>query len=337
MRFGIEFGSYSPRISGPEACRNVLQRAQAAYKNNFEALFVAGHYADGPELAILQSLPLLSYLAGQVPGMYLGTSIFVLPLHPAVMVAECFATLDNLCGGKLLFGVGQGYRDKEFNSFGIDKKERRARLAEGLEVIRRLWSEDDVTFNGRFTQLDHVTIEPKPLQRPRPPILIGADTVQSVARVPELADHWISSRRHSKAFLREAVPVYKKALAQQGREFKGLFMFRDLCIAETSREAEKRVRGAYERRYQVFHKEGQPGERYDLPFDELKEGRLVVGSPEEVIEDVMSYHKEFGAEFMWFMVDWQGFEPEWALETIELFGKRVIPEIKRLTPECPVP
>lgn len=337
MRFGIEFGSYSPRISGPEACRNISQRAQAAYKNNFEALFVAGHYANGPELAILQSVPLLSYLAGQVPGMYLGTSIFVLPLHPAVMVAEYFATLDNLCGGKLLFGVGQGYRDKEFNSFGIDKKQRRARLAEGLEVIRRLWTENDVTFNGRFTQLDHVTIEPKPLQRPTPPILIGADTVQSVARVPELADHWISSRRHSKVFLREAVPVYKKALEQRRREFKGLFIFRDLCIAETSREAERRVRAAYERRYRVFQNEGQPGERYDLPFDELKQGRLVAGSPEEVIKDVMSYHKEFGAEFMWFMIDWPGFESEWALETIELFGKRVIPEIKRVLPDCPLP
>ena len=337
MRFGIEFGSYSAKMSGPDACQDVRRRAVAAYRNNFEALFVAQHYANGPELALLQSIPLLAYLAGQVPGMYLGTSIFLLPLHPPVMVAEDTATLDNLSGGKFLFGVGQGYRDREFSSFGIEKKHRRARLVEGLEVIRKLWTEDDVSFNGRFFQLDHVTIEPKPLQRPRPPILMGADTVQTVARVPEVADHWISSRRHSKAFLHETVPEYKKALAQQGREFKGLFIFRDLCLAETSREAENRVRAAYERRYQGFQKEGQPGERYDLPFDELKQGRLVVGSPEEVIEDVMSYHNEFGAEFMWFMVDWPGFEPQWALETIELFGKRVIPEIKRLTPECPVP
>jgi hypothetical protein len=85
----------------------------------------------------------------------------------------------------------------------------------------------------------------------------------------------------------------------------------------------------------VFLREA--GERYDLPFDELKQGRLVAGSPEEVFEDVMSYHKEFGAEFMWFMIDWPGFEPQWALETIELFGQRVIPEIKRLTPACPLP
>ena len=79
MRFGIEFGSYPMALDPVEVCREVSRRAQVAYKNNFEALFVAQHYATGPDSAILQSLPLLSYLAGQVPGMYLGTSIFLLP------------------------------------------------------------------------------------------------------------------------------------------------------------------------------------------------------------------------------------------------------------------
>ena len=109
------------------------------------------HYVTGPDAAILQSLPLLAYLAGQVPGMYLG--IFILPLHPPVMVAEYVATLDNLSGEKFLFGVGLGYRDSEFSSFGIDKRHRRCRLVEGLQVNRKLWSEDAVDFHGDFFQL----------------------------------------------------------------------------------------------------------------------------------------------------------------------------------------
>ena len=209
MRFGIEFGSYPSDLPPAEVCQQVSQRARAAQRNNFEALFVAQHFLTGPDAAILQSLPLLAYLAGQVPGMYVGTSIFLLPLHHPVMVAEYIATLDNLSGGKVLFGVGQGYRDSEFNSFGIDKRERRGRLVEGLEVIRRLWTEDGVTFHGKFFHLDKVSMAPKPLQRPGPPILLGADSVKTVARVPEVADHWIASRRHSKTFLREAVPAYK--------------------------------------------------------------------------------------------------------------------------------
>jgi alkanesulfonate monooxygenase SsuD/methylene tetrahydromethanopterin reductase-like flavin-dependent oxidoreductase (luciferase family) len=337
MRFGIEFGSYPADEDPAEACRQILQRAQLAYKTNFEALFVAQHYVTGPDSAILQSLPLLAYLVGQVPGMYLGTSIFLLPLHHPVMVAEYVATLDNLSGGKFLFGVGQGYRDVEFQSFGIDKRQRRDRLVEGLEVIRKLWSEDGVTFHGKCFQLDRVTIAPKPLQRPGPPILMGADTLKTVARVPEVADHWIASRRHSKPFLRKAVPAYKAALERQGKQFKGLFIFRDLCIADSMREAEDRIREGYERRYERYQQWGQPGERYDLAFDELKQDRLILGSPAEVIDQVMAYHDEFGAEFMWFMVDWPGMDPRFTLETIQRFGEQVIPQMKRLAPLCPVP
>ncbi|MEA2658025.1 MAG: hypothetical protein QOF64_610 [Candidatus Binatota bacterium] len=337
MRFGIEFGSYPADLDPTEVCAQVTERAQVAYDNNFEGLFVAQHFLTGPEAAILQSLPLLSYLAGRVPGMYVGTSIFLLPLHHPVMVAEYFSTLDNLSGGKLLFGVGQGYRDSEFNSFGIDKRERRGRLVEGLQVIRKLWTEDAVTFHGDFFHLDKVTCLPKRRQRPCPPILMGADTLKTVARVPAVADHWIASRRHSKTFLREALPPYKAALDKQGRPFKGLFIFRDLCIADTTREAEERIKEGYERRYQRYQQWGQPGERYDLAFEELKRDRLILGSPAEVVEQVMSYHEEFGTEFMWFMVDWPGMDPRFTLETIQRFGAEVIPQIKRLTPSCPLP
>jgi alkanesulfonate monooxygenase SsuD/methylene tetrahydromethanopterin reductase-like flavin-dependent oxidoreductase (luciferase family) len=337
MRFGLEFGSYPADLDPIQVCAQVTERAQVAYENNFEGLFVAQHFLTGPEAAILQSLPLLSYLAGRVPGMYVGTSILLLPLHHPVMVAEYFSTLDNLSGGKLLFGVGQGYRDSEFNAFGIDKRERRGRLIEGLQVIRKLWTEDAVTFHGEFFHLDKATCLPKPRQRPCPPILMGADTVKTVAKVPEVADHWIASRRHSKTFLREALPVYKAALDQQGRPFKGLFIFRDLCIADSTREAEERIKEGYERRYQRYQQWGQPGERYDLAFDELKRDRLILGSPAEVVEQVMSYHEEFHTEFMWFMVDWPGMDPRFSLETIRRFGAEVIPQIKRLTPVCPLP
>jgi len=337
MRFGIEFGSYPSDLSSVGVCQQVTERALAAQRNNFEALFVAQHFLTGPDAAILQSIPLLAYLAGRVPGMYVGTSIFLLPLHHPVMVAEYMATLDNLSGGKLLFGVGQGYRESEFNSFGISLRERRGRLVEGLQIIRRLWSEDDVTFHGKYFHLDKVSMAPKPLQRPGPPILLGADSVKTVAKVPEVADHWIASRRHSKTFLREALPVYKAALEKQGRQYKGLFIFRDLCIADSTREAEDRIREGYERRYLRYQQWGQPGERYDLKFDELKRDRLILGSPAEVVEQVMSYYEEFNTQVMWFMVDWPGMDPRFTLETIERFGAEVIPQINRMTGPCPLP
>ena len=338
MRFGIQLtGSYPANSDSVEMCEHMSQEAQLAYKSNFEAIFAPQHYLTGPDSAMLQSLPLLAYLAGQVHGLYFVTSIFLLPLHHPVMVAEQMATLDILTGGKLLFGVGQGYRDIEFKSFGLEKTHRRKRLLEGLQIIQKLWAGEKVSFNGEFFQLEGVSIAPKPLQRPGPPVLVGADTLRGVAGVPEVGDHWLAANRCSKPFLQEALRVYKEALARKGREFKGLFIFRDLCMAGSSREAEARIKEAYERRYRRYQQWDQPGERYDLPFDQLKKDRLIMGSPTEVIDEVMAYHQEFGAEFMWFKVDWPGTDRQLALDTIQAFGEQVIPAIKQATPSCPVP
>ena len=184
-------------------------------------------------------------------------------------------------------------------------------MVEGLEVIRRLWSGEPVTFHGKSFFLDGVTLAPRPMQRPGPPIFMGADLVKTVAKVPHVADRWIASRRQTKTFLRQAMPAYKAALRQIGKPFRGLFIFPDLCSADSSQEVEERIREGYERRYRRYQQWGQPGERYDLAFHELKRDRLILGSPAEVVEQVMACHHEFGAE--------------------------VIPEIKRRTPSCALP
>jgi alkanesulfonate monooxygenase SsuD/methylene tetrahydromethanopterin reductase-like flavin-dependent oxidoreductase (luciferase family) len=213
--------------------------------------------------------------------------------------------------------VGQGYRDIEFRSFGVEKSSRRQRMVEGIQAIRKLWAEDNVTFHGEFFRFDGVSISAKPVQRPGPSILVGADQMVSVSQAAETGDHWVVSPRHSKIFLRKALPVYKAALERLGRPFQGLPMIRELCVARRAEEAEERIKLAFEDMYHLYHRWGQPGERYDLGFEELKRERLVVGNPEEVVEQIMSYHEEFGAEFM--------------------FGEEVIPEIKRLTPPSQIP
>ena len=92
MRFGIAFGSYQSDLNRADICRDFTERARVAQASNYEALFVAHHYSAGPDAAMLQSLPLLSYFAGVAPGMYLGTAIFLLPMHEPLMVAEYTAT-----------------------------------------------------------------------------------------------------------------------------------------------------------------------------------------------------------------------------------------------------
>ena len=167
MRFGVMLiGPYEGEMDPAQVYRQSLLQARTAVANNFDALFVAQHYLSGPAAAMMQPLVLLANLAAEAQGLYLGTALYLLPLHHPVAVAEQTATLDIISGGKFLFGVGQGYRDQEFQSFGIRKRDRRRRMAEGIEVIRKLWSEDNVTFDGEFVQLEGVTIAPKPLQQP---------------------------------------------------------------------------------------------------------------------------------------------------------------------------
>ena len=137
MRFGVMLiGPYEGEMDPAQMYQQSLLQARTAAANNFDALFTAQHYLSGPAAAMMQPLVLLANLAAEAKGLYLGTAIYLLPLHHPVAVAEQTATMDIISGGKFLFGVGQGSRDQEFQSFGIKKRDRRRRMVEGIEVIK---------------------------------------------------------------------------------------------------------------------------------------------------------------------------------------------------------
>ena len=196
MRFGILVSVAYPGDFDPgHMYRSIYQQAEVASKPSFESLFAAHHYLMGPDSAAVQPLLLLANLTGNSLGYTSDRLSSFLPLHQFLLeVAEHTATLDILSQGKFLFGVAQGYRDVEFQSFGIEKRHRRERLVK-LQVIRQLWR-NNVTFHGQFFHLNGVSIAPKPIQRPGPPILVGADTLKNVLRVPEVGDHWVASGAH---------------------------------------------------------------------------------------------------------------------------------------------
>jgi alkanesulfonate monooxygenase SsuD/methylene tetrahydromethanopterin reductase-like flavin-dependent oxidoreductase (luciferase family) len=204
-----------------------------------------------------------------------------------------------------------------------------------VRAIRTLWADDPASYDGRFYRFAGISISPKPIQRPGPPVWVGADTVESVARVPDFGDAWIASGRHSRTFLRQALPGYRRRLDQLGRPYSGVPMFRELHVAPATRQAEAEMKDAFRAQYESCARWGQPGERYDLDFDELKQERILVGSPEEVAERVNEYRDEFDVPFMWFRLYYPGMDPELALETIRLFGQEVIPLCRQ--PAEPVP
>jgi alkanesulfonate monooxygenase SsuD/methylene tetrahydromethanopterin reductase-like flavin-dependent oxidoreductase (luciferase family) len=138
----------------------------------FSSVCVGQHFLT--EYQKLQPIPVLSRLAAESGDMRLLPGIILLPLFNPVYVAEEIATLDVISGGRVILGLGVGYRDVEFEAFGVQKKERGARFEESLEAIKRLWTEDEVSFDGRFFRIPKAQVRTRPLQRPHPPIWVAA-------------------------------------------------------------------------------------------------------------------------------------------------------------------
>lgn len=127
----------------------------------------------------LEPISLLSALSGVTRTIGLGTLVLVLPFREPVQFAKQWATLDVLSGGRSILGVGVGWMEAEFEAVGIPHRERGARMNELLELITALWTQDHVTYEGRFYRVRDLTLEPKPTQRPAPPIWIGGGTQPS--------------------------------------------------------------------------------------------------------------------------------------------------------------
>ena len=129
----------------------LIESTRMARDYGFDTVQVGQHYVQYP-LQVLQPIPLLGRLAAESGDMQLGTCILLLPLLHPVDVAEQVATLDHLCGGRFIFGIGLGYLETEFHAFGVDKKRRVSRFEESLAVIKQMWTQDEVNFEGKTFQ-----------------------------------------------------------------------------------------------------------------------------------------------------------------------------------------
>lgn len=144
MKFGISVMPQHPRTDPPvPRFRQCVQQTVLARDAGFDAI-ASGHHYLSPPYQALQNVPLLCRLAADSGDMTLITGIILLPLLNPVQVAEEIATLDVICGGRLIFGVGLGYREVEFEAFGVNPREKVGRMLEALELIKRLWTEDTI-------------------------------------------------------------------------------------------------------------------------------------------------------------------------------------------------
>ena len=309
------------------ALREILEQAHTAKKGGFDSLWVAQHHVTETEL-MFQPLPLLSRFSGDFPDMVLGTSSLLLALLNPVDVAEQVANIDILCGGKFTLGVSIGYREKEFQAFNLLKRHRVGRFVEGVEIIRRLWTQDHVSFNGRHFKLEDVSINPKPLQKSGPEIWIGGDTEPGVFRAGEIGDAWMISPRQSISHIRKLLAKYREGSSKRGRKKGKLLLMRELHVAQNKEVALMEAKPFLKQMYDTYLRWGQPGERYDLSFEELARGRYIVGDPAVCIEELSNYMKELQPDQISFRMTWPGMKHGDVVNSIRLFGEKIIPYFK---------
>jgi len=160
----------------------------------------------------------LTYAAACTERLRLGCAMLVSPLYSPLHLAKSLSTLDQLSRGRLEVGVGTGGRFRMFPAFGVDPTGLVARFTEGLRLMRALWTEPRVTFHGRFWQLEEAAMEPKPFQKPHPPIWFGAGHPDALRRAVRLGDGFFGAGSSTTAQFVEHARIVREALADQGRD-----------------------------------------------------------------------------------------------------------------------
>jgi len=222
----------------------------------FASLTKGMHYASHP-LQAFNQIVFHSRMAAETTRLRLNFGIILLALHKPLDIAEQLATLDVMTKGRVIFGAALGYREIELAAFGVERKQIVRRFSENIEAIKRLWTEDKVSMKGAHFELLDANVSVKPVQKPRPPIWIGANADPAIERAARIGDCWYVNPHNRIDTIRKQVDVYKRALDAAGKPFPEEFPGRRECFVASSREEAIRLCQPYlTRKYEVYHSWG---------------------------------------------------------------------------------
>ena len=337
MKFGITFALSGARTPVAEGFQNVVKQVQLAEELGFETAFVSEHHF----LRIIDFIPspliALAYLAAKTTRIKLGSGILLMPLHDPIKVAEDTATLDVVSNGRALLGLGQGYRPEEFAGFHKNLKDRRALMREGATIIRRLWTEDSVTYQGDHNDLEGITFSPKPVQKPSPPIWLGAKVKGAVELAAEVGDGWFADPITSLDIIVKNKVHWLAALEKAGKkpEDQALAYYREFHVADTDEEAwgvgGRGVVGEYHG-YRMFNhltdRDGKPipADRADL-VEPLVRERCTIGSVETCVNELRGIKERLDPTHFVLKMNYGGVPPEVVEKSIRLAAEKVLPQL----------
>ena len=332
MRIGVQVGQVVAQGYDLQAqWHEQLEHFRACRDAGFDFLSWGHHWLIHP-FQHFQPIPVLARFAAEAGHMDLVTGVLLTPLLNPVQVAEDIATLDHICQGRLVFGIGLGYRPEEFEAAGAAMRERVPRFEEGLLLMKRLWTETEVTHHGRFYRITGARPTARPYQQPHPRIWVAGMTEPAIRRAGRLGHPFYAIGTLTADALARVLLIWRDELRAAGHPTPAeVPVHRECYVATTREEARSRARPAVEAKYRGYADHGLPGVGAGFAdgIERLMDDPFVIGTPDECLERLARLH-ELGATHVALRLFWPGMTQAEALRMIALVASKLLPTLHKL-------
>jgi alkanesulfonate monooxygenase SsuD/methylene tetrahydromethanopterin reductase-like flavin-dependent oxidoreductase (luciferase family) len=340
VQVGLLMSDIPRSVSPQQQFRDILRVTDAAVEAGFTYISFGQHFLYG-DLSYLQPVPLLARLAAHVgPDIKLVTSVIITPLYHPVLLAEEIATLDVVTEGRLIFGVGIGYRPDEFTDFEVPYKERGPRTDESLDIIKLLWTQDEVTFHGRFWNLEGVRPHLKPIQLPHTPIWVGGHSLAGARRAGRVGDAFTVPPETTIEQARERFAIVQAGFTARGLPFGPQPLRRNVFVADTHEAAVDGYARLAQGRYLTYLDRGldiMASTDLRNDFEKAVSGHAVLGTPDEVISQLVDLVTTLPVDPLLMRPQWPSMSADDTIATMKRLGREILPALHAVTPAATIP
>jgi probable F420-dependent oxidoreductase len=315
--------------------REAIELVRLVESEGLDAAWVSEHHFAGDGY-LPSLLPLLATFAAATERIELGTGVVLAPFHDPIRLAEDFAVVDQISGGRVIAGFGIGWRDEEFHAFGIETSSRVRRMEEIIDILRLAWREERFDYSGRHYSYSSVAVTPKPARVP--PILVGGFVENAVRRAGRIGDGYISSRADRPELVGKAFASAAEARRQAGLEGPPIVaVLQNAFVTESPEEDWPMVRDGIGHQLGVYSgwREGTDVKGVPLkvmPPDEASIRRTTAyGTPEQVVEFLTPLAKILGRypeSHIILRLHYPGMTAAPAAKAISLLAREVAPQLK---------
>ncbi len=341
MKFGLGLPVFEER-GEKNPFGKTFELARLADELGFDVLFTGHHSYTVETDADAFAMPaapfvLLSAIATQTERVKLGTAIYLVSLHHPVSTAEQVATLDHISNGRVILGVGAGYRPYEFDGYRLDYEKRGRRVQEAIEIMRQGWTTGRYNYDGQQFKITNVDAYPLCVQKPCVPIWIGVTAYRAQRRAARYGDGWLSDMMQSLPDIERLANRYRELCAEEGRKATVCIM-RNAWVAPTLETLAEEWGDAAYRFFKGYWEAGARGRDQGDVFQRLAAGehvsaaalshdRAIAGTPEICIEQIQRWYEKTRFDYLYLgFTERRNYQ---ALKrSIELFAREVMPAFK---------